>query len=625
MLYRGIIRAGKKWLDGFWPRKELTEFQDLEGWRVYYIGIMLFIALIILPIGLVFSLPTYIAQQKYWLIALEIVIIFFMAIILRARYTPPSVKIFFTLLYGLMLAFIITLGPFYARPGWLVMCVVSAAFLFGVRAAIITTAINAVLLMLLYGQVGPHLPAWAPVYQEPFATWIMFVMSISLVSLFASLPVGLLLNQMNKRLIHEHDLRTQLASESEALQSRNTELRNEISKRQKAEEEKKRLRAELDQARKMEAVGTLAGGIAHDFNNILSAIIGYSELALNDTAVSEKTRQKITEVLASGERAKALVNQILAFSRKAEIRIAPLELKEAISESLKMMRSLIPANIKIEQNYADSGLVLSSSTYIHQIIMNLCSNAVNAMENDGGVLAVRLKREYVGEAGELHLPAGSYLKMTISDTGQGMKPEVAARVFEPYFTTKEIGRGTGLGLSVVHGVVKSHGGAIKCHSTPETGTSFDIYFPEIEDRRKSEDDRQEEVMPTGTETILYVDDEPMLCEIAIEMLESLGYQVVGKTSSLEAHELFAANPQRFAAVITDMSMPQLTGDKLAQKMIALRPDTPIIVCTGYSAHISGEDAARLGIREFLMKPYKMPQLAHAVRRVIDDNRFAEKH
>ena len=625
MLYRGIIRAGKKWLDGFWPRKELTEFQDLEGWRVYYIGIMLFIALIILPIGLVFSLPTYIAQQKYWLIALEIVIIFFMAIILRARYTPPSVKIFFTLLYGLMLAFIITLGPFYARPGWLVMCVVSAAFLFGVRAAIITTAINAVLLMLLYGQVGPHLPAWAPVYQEPFATWIMFVMSISLVSLFASLPVGLLLNQMNKRLIHEHDLRTQLASESEALQSRNTELRNEISKRQKAEEEKKRLRAELDQARKMEAVGTLAGGIAHDFNNILSAIIGYSELALNDTAVSEKTRQKITEVLASGERAKALVNQILAFSRKAEIRIAPLELKEAISESLKMMRSLIPANIKIEQNYADSGLVLSSSTYIHQIIMNLCSNAVNAMENDGGVLAVRLKREYVGEAGELHLPAGSYLKMTISDTGQGMKPEVAARVFEPYFTTKEIGRGTGLGLSVVHGVVKSHGGAIKCHSTPETGTSFDIYFPEIEDRRKSEDNRQEEVMPTGTETILYVDDEPMLCEIAIEMLESLGYQVVGKTSSLEAHDLFAANPQRFAAVITDMSMPQLTGDKLAQKMIALRPDTPIIVCTGYSAHISGEDAARLGIREFLMKPYKMPQLAHAVRRVIDDNRFAEKH
>ena len=625
MLYRGIIRAGKKWLDGFWPRKELTEFQDLEGWRVYYIGIMLFIALIILPIGLVFSLPTYIAQQKYWLIALEIVIIFFMAIILRARYTPPSVKIFFTLLYGLMLAFIITLGPFYARPGWLVMCVVSAAFLFGVRAAIITTAINAVLLMLLYGQVGPHLPAWAPVYQEPFATWIMFVMSISLVSLFASLPVGLLLNQMNKRLIHEHDLRTQLASESEALQSRNTELRNEISKRQKAEEEKKRLRAELDQARKMEAVGTLAGGIAHDFNNILSAIIGYSELALNDTAVSEKTRQKITEVLASGERAKALVNQILAFSRKAEIRIAPLELKEAISESLKMMRSLIPANIKIEQNYADSGLVLSSSTYIHQIIMNLCSNAVNAMENDGGVLAVRLKREYVGEAGELHLPAGSYLKMTISDTGQGMKPEVAARVFEPYFTTKEIGRGTGLGLSVVHGVVKSHGGAIKCHSTPETGTSFDIYFPEIEDRRKSEDNRQEEVMPTGTETILYVDDEPMLCEIAIEMLESLGYQVVGKTSSLEAHDLFAANPQRFAAVITDMSMPQLTGDKLAQKMIALRPDTPIIVCTGYSAHISGEDAAKLGIREFLMKPYKMPQLAHAVRRVIDDNRFAEKH
>jgi len=589
---------------------------------------MLFITLIILPIGLVFSLPTYIAQEKYWLIALEIVIVFFIAIILRARYTTPSVKIFFALLYGLMLTFIITLGPFYARPGWLVMCVVSAAFLFGVRAAILTTAINVALLMLLYWQVGPHLSVWAPVYLEPFTTWVMFVVSISLVSLFASLPVGLLLNQMNRLLIHERDLHTQLALESEALRSSNTELRNEIAERQKTEEEKKRLQTDLDQARKMEAVGTLAGGIAHDFNNILSAIIGYSELTLNDTGVSEKTRQKILEILNAGERAKALVNQILAFSRKAEIRIAPLELKEAISEALKMMRSLLPANITIEQNYVASGLVLSSSTHIHQIIMNLCSNAIHAMESEGGMLEVGLTRERIDAqsvAGELHLPAGSYMKMTISDNGQGMLPEVAARVFEPYFTTKEIGRGTGLGLSVVHGIVKSHGGAITCRSTPGMGTSFNIYFPEIEDRRKSEDFRQEETMPTGTETILYVDDEPMLCDIAIEMLESLGYQVVGKTSSLEAHDLFIANPQRFAAVITDMSMPQLTGDKLARKILARRPDTPIIVCTGYSEHISGEDAARLGIREFLMKPYKMPQLAYAVRRVIDGNSFVQKH
>lgn len=238
-----------------------------------------------------------------------------------------------------------------------------------------------------------------------------------------------------------------------------------------------------------------------------------------------------------------------------------------------------------EQNYADSGLMLSSSTYVHQIILNLCNNAIHAMDKDGGVLEVRLTREYIDEpqtASQLHLPAGLYLKMTISDTGHGMTPEVAARAFEPYFTTKEPGRGTGLGLSVVHGIVQSHGGAITCRSIPGIGTSF-----------------------------------AMLVEVAQEMLESLGYQVVAKTSSMEAFDLFTDDPQRFNVVITDMTMPQLTGDKLARKMLAVRPDTPIIMCTGYSEHISSEDALRLGIREFLMKPYDMPQLAHAIRRVID--------
>jgi CheY-like chemotaxis protein len=300
--------------------------------------------------------------------------------------------------------------------------------------------------------------------------------------------------------------------------------------------------------------------------------------------------------------------------------VAPLKLSESVSEALKMMRSLIPANIKVEEYYADSGLILSSSTYIHQIIMNLLNNAVHAMDKDGGVLEVRLTREYMDEqraARELQLPSGPYLKMTICDSGHGMTPEVSARVFEPYFTTKEAGRGTGLGLSVVHGIVKSHGGAIVCRSAQGTGTSFDVYFPEVEDRRKPEDAREEDVMPTGTETILYVDDEQALGEIAGEMLESLGYQVIVKTSSMEAYHFFAAAPERVDAVITDMSMPQLTGDKLAHKMLELRPDLPIIICTGYSEHISRAEAARLGIREFLMKPFEMVQLAYAVRRTID--------
>jgi CheY-like chemotaxis protein len=290
-----------------------------------------------------------------------------------------------------------------------------------------------------------------------------------------------------------------------------------------------------------------------------------------------------------------------------------------------MMRSLIPASIKIEEHHVDSGLILSSSTYIHQIIMNLCTNAVQAMDKNGGMLNVRLTRVRIDEKGVadmVSLPAGSYLKMTVSDNGHGMKPEIAARAFDPYFTTSEPGHGTGLGLSVVHGIVKIHEGAITCRSKPGVGTTFDLYFPEIEDRRKTEEFREEEKMPTGTETVLYVDDEPMLCEIAGEILKSLGYQVILKTSSVEASDLFAADPKRFDAVITDMSMPQLTGDKLARKILALRPDMPIIMCTGYSEHVSREDAARLGIREFLMKPYTMDQLAYAVRRAIDGNDLA---
>jgi len=612
----------KNLLERVLPRKELEAFQDLDGWRVYYIRVMLFVALVILPVGLIFSLPAYISEERYGLIALEATVVAFIAAVLWMRAQVPFVKLFFALLYGLMLTFIITLGPLYARPGWLVTSVVSAAFLFGVRAAVATTVINVVLLAGFYWQLGPHLAAWAPVYRDPFSVWLMFIVSISLLSLFAGLPVGLLLNRMNRLLLHERDLHLRLVKEGEALQSFNRALRDEIAFRQKAEEEKNRLQRELDQSQKMEAVGTLAGGIAHDFNNILSAIIGYAQLAASDQAVSEKTRQKILEILNAGERAKALVNQILAFSRKAEIHVAPLPLAESVSDALKMMRSLIPANIKVVHNYADPGVILSSPTYIHQVIMNLCNNAIQAMGERGGVLEVRITRELVREAQAMlpELPCGLYLKMTVSDTGCGMEPDVAARAFEPYFTTRETGQGTGLGLSVVHGIVKSHGGAIVCDSLPGRGTSFDIYFPEIAESSEADDCGQEAPLPTGTETILYVDDEPMLCEIAGEMLGSLGYQVVGRTSSTEAYDLFATDPERYAAVITDMSMPQLTGDKLARKILALRPETPVIMCTGYSEHVSREDSIRLGIREFLMKPYEMTHLAHVLRRAIDDKR-----
>jgi PAS domain S-box-containing protein len=396
----------------------------------------------------------------------------------------------------------------------------------------------------------------------------------------------------------------------------------DITERKQAEEEKKKLEAQLGQAQKLESIGTLAGGIAHDFNNILAAIIGYTELAMNDISEPIKAGGELKEVLKAGDRAKSLVSQILAFSRQTETKHSPLTLQPIIKESIKMMRSVIPTTIEIRQNLVDSGLVMSDPTQINQIIMNLCTNAVHAMDWTGGVLEVSLKRVSINgdeKTPDLDLPPGHYLKLSVSDTGQGMTPEVMARIFDPYFTTKEVGRGTGLGLSVVHGIVKSHGGVITCRSTYGEGSVFDIYLPEIDTKDESSNPHLERgPLPTGTESILFVDDEPVLIELAKKMIENLGYTVLTRTSSIEALELFRNNPSKFDLVITDMTMPAMTGDKLAQRMMEIRQDIPIILCTGYSEYITEERAKRIGIREFVMKPLVVKELSKTIRKVLDE-------
>ena len=394
----------------------------------------------------------------------------------------------------------------------------------------------------------------------------------------------------------------------------------DITERKRAEEEKARLEAQLVQAQKMESIGTLAGGIAHDFNNMLAAIIGYSELALDDLSDPEKASAEINEVIKAGGRAKNLVSQILTFSRKTEIKYSPLELSALIKESLKMLRSVIPTTIDIRSDIIKSGLVMSDPTQINQLIMNLCTNATHAMDETGGVLYVSLNRFNIEEmsARNLDVSPGPYMKLSISDTGHGMTPDLMERIFEPYFTTKELGRGTGLGLSVVHGIVKSHGGAITCKSAPGKGTTFDIYLPERIVKSEAPILSKKEYLPRGTERILYIDDEPTLTNIAEKMLGRLGYDVTTMTSSLKALELFQANPDRFDLVITDMTMPNMTGDKLAQKIMEIRPDIPVILCTGYSEHISAEKAASKGIREYVMKPLQQKLLAETVRKVLDE-------
>ncbi len=383
--------------------------------------------------------------------------------------------------------------------------------------------------------------------------------------------------------------------------------------------EQKNLKEQLNQAQKMEAIGTLAGGIAHDFNNILMAIIGYSQLALDDLTQPEKAGKEINEVLKAGERAKDLVKQILTFSRKDDTAYSPIALRTIVKESMKMMRSMIPSTIEIRQNLLDSGLVMSNPTQVHQIVMNLCTNAVHAMEDNGGRLEVGLTRAEIDneQAGKLEVTPGTFFKLSVSDTGKGIRQDIVDRIFDPYFTTKEKGRGTGLGLSVVHGIVKSHGGAVVCTSVEGEGTRFDVYLPVIDSVKETAEQSGDRALPRGTERILYVDDEPVLAELAEKMMESLGYRVVTQTNSLHALDYFYQNADGIDLVITDMTMPEMTGDKLAVKLMEIRKSIPIIICTGYNEHLSEKDAKGLGICEYIMKPITIEVLARTIRAVLD--------
>jgi len=396
-------------------------------------------------------------------------------------------------------------------------------------------------------------------------------------------------------------------------------ITRDISERRRSALEKARLEAQLAHAQKMESIGTLAGGIAHDFNNILAAIIGYSELALDDLGSPDKARAEIGEVLKAGDRARDLVGQILTFSRKTETSYSPLALRTVMKESLKMLRSVIPTTVEIRQDLADSGLVMSDPTQINQILMNLCTNAAHAMEESGGMLELKLHKVTLdkGTAAVLDVRDGPYLRLTVSDTGHGMPPDVMEKIFEPYFTTKKIGRGTGLGLSVVHGIVKSHGGAITCSSTPGVGTTFEVYLPEVHTVEKGQEKTTKHPYEKGTERILFVDDEPSLVSLAQKMLGRIGYKVSTKTDSREALSLFREHPDQFDLVITDMTMPGLPGDVLARNLLEIRGDIPIILCTGYSERISEEKAKGMGVRALVLKPFEMRELTKTLRRVLD--------
>jgi len=383
----------------------------------------------------------------------------------------------------------------------------------------------------------------------------------------------------------------------------------------------KKLEAQFSQAQKMESIGTLAGGIAHDFNNILSAIMGYSELALGDAVKGTHIHKYLQQVMHASHRARDLVKQILAFSRPNVEENKPLKITPIVEEALKLLRASLPTTIEIRRDIeTDLGTVLADPSQIHQALMNLCTNAGHAMRDKGGVLEVTLGNVELDSAFIASHPdadTGFYVKLTVRDTGHGMAPDVLERIFEPYFTTKEKGVGTGLGLSVVHGIVKNHGGIITAESESGKGTAFKVYLPFIREQVKKPEVDVEGVLLTGYERILFVDDEQFLVDIGKRSLEHLGYEVVPRTSSIEALELFRNQPDKFDLVITDMTMPNMTGDSLALELMKIRDDIPIILCTGYSERISEGRAKTLGIREFVMKPLVITDLANIIRKVLD--------
>jgi signal transduction histidine kinase/ActR/RegA family two-component response regulator len=394
----------------------------------------------------------------------------------------------------------------------------------------------------------------------------------------------------------------------------------DISRRRQAE-------TRLQQAQKLEAIGSLAGGIAHDFNNILSAIIGYAQLAMDRVPKDSPVQADLAQVYKAGERAKGLVMQILSFSRQQEQNAAPVQIRPIIKEVLKFLKSTLPASIGIRQALVTGQeKILADPTRIHQVLMNLCTNAAHAMDNTGGTLTVGLDTVTLDPddvAGHPDLKPGRFLKLTVNDTGHGIEPDILPKIFDPYFTTKEKDKGTGLGLATVHGIIRSYGGVVTVYSEPGQGATFHVYFPVIDDPAGSDPvpagtGYGDDAAVRGNAAILFVDDEPAIANLGKQLLRHLGYRVTSLTDPVAALALFKDHPDRFDLVITDLTMPGMKGDRLAGELIKIRPDIRVILCSGFSVQLSEDEAEAAGIKAFVEKPFLKQDLAAVIQQVLGD-------
>ena len=413
-------------------------------------------------------------------------------------------------------------------------------------------------------------------------------------------------------------LEKRVQQRTQQLTMTNKDLKKEIEMRKHHEEEKAKLEVQMLQLQKMETIGTLAGGIAHDFNNILTPILGYTEMALEELSDESVLKYDIEQINGAATRGKDLVQQILTFSRQVDFDKKPLKLDDIVREVMKLIRASFPSNIEIRQDLdSNCGTVLADATQMHQIIMNLCTNSLHAMTGKGGVLQVKLEKVILGKQvnGQAKIQKGTYIRLTISDTGHGMDKQTLERIFEPFFTKKEVGSGSGLGLSVVHGIVSSYLGNIEVESEPGKGSRFMIYLPQHSETYAPEKDLDQKIKK-GNGSILFVDDEKEITFMGKRMLESLGYTVDIKTDSQTALQDFKKDPGKYDLLVTDQAMPKMLGTELIEQVKQIRPDLKSIIITGYHDSIPKNAIKQFGISDIISKPLILSEFSELIRKVI---------
>jgi signal transduction histidine kinase/ActR/RegA family two-component response regulator len=579
--------------------------------------------------------------------------------------TVPTLKEFFWLIrFGIIFPVLISVFIFtYSKPFKRFMQMIISCTLFSTSFGIIIMIIYAskignysyyagLILIFIFGYsfskarfIFASIAGWSIVISyEISAIWVShtpfevlvnnnyFFISANIIGMFISYFLELstrkefymriLLEQEKENVKSANDaLEKRVQDRTKQLLSTNMDLKKEIEIRQKFERERVDLEKRLFQFQKMETIGTLAGGIAHDFNNILTPILGYTDMAREELPEESNLRFDIEQINNAALRGKDLVQQILTFSREVSFEKKPIQLQPIVAEALNLLKASFPSSVQIKQ-YLDPGIgtVLADPTHIHQIVMNLCTNANHAMMITGGILEVKLDAVRVDQKSAEKIPNlknGDYIRLRISDTGYGMDIKTQERIFEPFFTRKEVGSGSGLGLSVVHGIINNYGGAIVVDSTPGEGTTFTIYLPKY-GADPLVDNKSEKKPVKGDEYILFVDDEPEIIFMGKKMLENLGYRVTIKSDSISALEEFKNYPMKYSLLVTDQNMPDIPGTVLASRMKEIYPGLKVIIITGYADNLSEEILARFGISEVILKPMRLDEFSKTIRRVLDN-------